>query len=102
MLRYSRAVIPGRRDHGNDELGEMRVRIDRGLVSPVVRCLRILRQAPERVDSPGCDLLLSEIVAALHRPNETRADLQEQRDVVSARKERRETVDDLLLQTVQP
>jgi hypothetical protein len=62
MPLYPCAIIPPRRDHGDDELVEMGAVRHRGFERAVIRRTRIFRQSPEAVAAPGRYLLVREVV----------------------------------------
>src|SRR6266511_159652 len=78
----------------------MGVRIDRGLVCPVVRSLRVLGETPESVDAPRRDLLLGKVVAGLDRTDQVRLHSQEQGQVLPEWQQRSEPADDLVVHAV--
>jgi hypothetical protein len=75
--------------------------VDLGVKGVVVGRARVLRQAPERVDAPGGDLLLSEVVAVPNRVGQPPRDAQQQRQVAAAGEKGGEAAYDLLVQAVE-
>ncbi len=86
--------VPGRGNHGHDEFVEVGIRVDRGLEGPVVRGVRVFREAPELVDPPRRDLFIAEVVTFLAWDDQLGFHAQEQRKVFALRQQRTERIDD--------